>query len=489
MTYTVHEADVLEALRAMDSDSYHGALSDPPYGLTTDGGKTGFMGHAWDKGVPPAGVWREVLRVLKPGAYLLAFGGTRTFHRLTCAIEDAGFEIRDSIAEFFDQDAATQAFLAGLSPAQRKDFDRAFVGSPIEAWIYASGFPKSHDVSKAIDREAGAVREVVGKSARHVSGKPNQRTKGLAGSATFAESVGMGSTITAPATPAARQWSGYGTSLKPAFEPVIVARKPLEGTVAKNVQRWGCGALAIDACRVPGLAEKPGGKIRSVRHFDGHETGRADKDAPEPNPLGRWPANVIFDRAAAAILDAQSGTLQARGNKAPSTSKKAIGAAYGKYGPASSWPEYNQNDSGGASRFFYCAKASRAERDAGLVDFAVVTRAEQTRRKEGSAGSKNPAAGSDSTEGGRNIHPTVKPIALTTYLSRLILPPVEGTRLLVPFCGSGSEMIGGLRAGWSHVEGIDSWDVAVKIARARLAHHEALLAKTEEAEQLSLVGT
>jgi site-specific DNA-methyltransferase (adenine-specific) len=374
----VHKADVLDALRAMPDNSFHGCLTDPPYGLS-------FMGHQWDHGVPSVEVWREVLRVLRPGAHLLAFGGTRTFHRLTCAIEDAGFEIRDCMS-----------------------------------WLYGSGFPKSLDVGKV-----------------------------------------------APA------FAGHGTALKPAWEPIIVARKPLEGTVAANVQRWGCGALAIDASRVPGLADKPGGKIRSVRHFDGHETGRADKDAPEPNPLGRWPANVIFDRAAAAILDAQSGTLQARGNKAPSTSKKAIGAAYGKYGPASSGPEYNQNDSGGASRFFYCAKASRAERDAGLEDFAVVTRAEQTRRKEGSAGSKNPAAGSGSTEGGRNVHPTVKPLALTAYLARLILPPVEGTRLLVPFCGSGSEMIGGLRAGWSHVEGIDSWDVAVRIARARLAHAAA----------------
>jgi site-specific DNA-methyltransferase (adenine-specific) len=369
----VHKADVLDALRAMPDNSFHGCLTDPPYGLS-------FMGHQWDHGVPSVEVWREVLRVLRPGAHLLAFGGTRTFHRLTCAIEDAGFEIRDCMS-----------------------------------WLYGSGFPKSLDVGKV-----------------------------------------------APA------FAGHGTALKPAWEPIIVARKPLEGTVAANVQRWGCGALAIDASRVPGLADKPGGKIRSVRHFDGHETGRADKDAPEPNPLGRWPANVVLDEEAGAALDAQSGTLQARGNKAPSTSKKAIGAAYGKYGPASSGPEYNQNDSGGASRFFYCAKASRTERDAGLDGFEPSSPAHgyatlPDKRMDREQVRNNP----------RNVHPTVKPLALAAYLARLILPPVEGTRLLVPFCGSGSEMIGGLRAGWSHVEGIDSWDVAVRIARARLAHAAA----------------
>lgn len=370
----IHHADVLDALRAMPDNSFHGCLTDPPYGLS-------FMGHQWDHGVPSAEVWREVLRVLRPGAHLLAFGGTRTFHRLTCAIEDAGFEVRDCLS-----------------------------------WLYGSGFPKSLDVGKAV-----------------------------------------------PA------FSGHGTALKPAWEPIILARKPLDGTVAQNVQRWGCGALAIDASRVEGLAEKPGGKIRSVRHFDGHETGRADKDAPEPNPLGRWPANVILDEEAGAALDAQSGGLRARGNKTPSTSKKALGAAYGKYGPAPSGPEYNRNDSGGASRFFYCAKASKAERDAGLADFEPSSAPVHgyatlpDRRMDREQVRNNP----------RNIHPTVKPLALATYLARLILPPVEGSRLLVPFCGSGSEMLGGLRAGWSHVEGIDAWDVAVDIARARLAHERA----------------
>lgn len=465
----VHKADVLDALRAMPDNSFHGCLTDPPYGLS-------FMGHQWDHGVPSVEVWREVLRVLRPGAHLLAFGGTRTFHRLTCAIEDAGFEIRDCMS-----------------------------------WLYGSGFPKSLDVSKAIDPGYDGP---LGRMA-----------------------------ITAPATKAARQWSGYGTSLKPAFEPVIIARKPLDGTVAQNVQAHGCGGLAIDACRVPGVADKPGGKIRGKRGFDGTNDGPADMEAPDPNPRGRWPANVILthhpdcveagtrevvslgghggvdrgenrksysggykvqaeatgvgttkdgtkcmrqetvtayecvDGCPVKALDAQSGNRKSASNTKPSTGGTIMSGLSGEartngYRAFANGNPY-RGEEGGASRFFYCAKASRKERDAGLEDFAVVTRAEQTRRKEGSAGSKNPAAGSGSTEGGRNVHPTVKPLALTTYLSRLILPPVEGTRLLVPFCGSGSEMIGGLRAGWSHVEGIDSWDVAVRIARARLAHAAA----------------
>jgi site-specific DNA-methyltransferase (adenine-specific) len=365
----VHQADVLDALRAMPDNSCHGCLTDPPYGLS-------FMGHQWDHGVPSTEVWREVLRVLRPGAHLLAFGGTRTFHRLTCAIEDAGFEIRDCMS-----------------------------------WLYGSGFPKSLDVGKV-----------------------------------------------APA------FAGHGTALKPAWEPIIVARKPLEGTVAANVQRWGCGALAIDASRVPGLADKPGGKIRSVRHFDGHETGRADKDAPEPNPLGRWPANVVLDEEAGAALDAQSGTLRNGGQNATSLSRSPRGASgLDSLTKGTARP----GDSGGASRFFYCAKASRAERDAGLDGFAI----QQTQKlNPGGMAARREEAGLGL---GRNVHPTVKPLALAAYLARLILPPVEGTRLLVPFCGSGSEMIGGLRAGWSHVEGIDSWDVAVRIARARLAHAAA----------------
>lgn len=333
----VHEGDVLEVLGATPDATYHGCLTDPPYGLS-------FMGHGWDHGVPSADVWREVLRVMKPGAYLLAFGGTRTFHRLVCAIEDAGFEVRDVIA-----------------------------------WMYGSGFPKSHN----------------------------------------------------------GPWGG--TALKPAYEPILVARRPLEGTVAANVQAHGCGGLAIDACRVGGVpspsVQRRKGKIPPSEPGGIWPTAGDRSAWAKPHrgeDLGRWPANVILDEEAGAALDAQSGERPGMSGGG----KHKPGAKGGMFG-AIDCTHTARGDSGGASRFFYCPKASRAERGEG------------------------------------NVHPTVKPLALTRYLARLILPPVEGARLVVPFCGSGSEVIGALQAGWAHVEGIDSWDVAVKIARARIAHHIA----------------
>ena len=432
----IHHADVLDALRAMPDNSFHGCLTDPPYGLS-------FVGHQWDHGVPSAEVWREVLRVLRPGAALLAFGGTRTFHRLTCAIEDAGFEVRDCLM-----------------------------------WLYGSGFPKSHDVSKAIDREAGAVREVVGEYRMPMDSTAPGRepSQGLGYGSGAASCVGR--PITAPATEAARQWEGHGTALKPAWEPIILARKPLEGTVAQNVRKWGCGALAIDASRVgtdEALVRPP--VIRAKPRALGAGLGVGT----QVEPLGRWPANVILDEEAGAELDAQSGnrpsTLTGRADPAkahahPADPTKRRGSMFGNESAQASV----YADSGGASRFFkqcdyteedarffYCAKASRKERDAGLEGFEI----QQTQKlNPGGMAARREEAGLGL---GRNVHPTVKPLALTTYLARLILPPVEGSRLLVPFCGSGSEMLGGTRAGWSHVEGIDAWDVAVDIARARTA--------------------
>jgi site-specific DNA-methyltransferase (adenine-specific) len=352
------------------------------------------MGHGWDHGVPSVDVWRELLRVLRPGAHVLAFGGTRTFHRLTCAIEDAGFEIRDCMM-----------------------------------WLYGSGFPKSHDVSKAIDREAGAKRTVLG-----------PRVYGDGHVQVSSESIGFGGCdpdadtrhITAPATEVARQWEGHGTALKPAWEPIIVARKPLDGTVAQNVQRWGCGGFAIDACRV---GEQVYTQEEWTQKGASRPTGTTygtHRPSDTAVPLGRWPANVILDDAAGQALDAQSGNRPGMSGGG----KHKPGSKGGMFG-AIDCEHTARGDSGGASRFFYCPKASRAERNAGVE---------------------------------ANTHPTVKPLALARYLARLILPPIPDARMVVPFCGSGSEVIGALQAGWSHVDGIDSWDVAVDIARARVAH-------------------
>ena len=290
--YTLHTGDNREVLKTFDDNSIDSIVTDPPYEL-------GFMGKKWDaSGIAyDVDLWKECLRVLKPGGHLLAFGGSRTYHRMAVAIEDAGFEIRESIA-----------------------------------WIYSTGFPKSHDVSKALDKQAGAEREVIGADKNFGASKKSE------GKQSFGDYAGQWN-ITVPATDLAKQWQGWGTALKPATETIVVARKLLQGTVADNVQAWGVGALNIDGCRVGG-------------------------------DDGRWPANIILDEEAAQMLDEQSG---------------------------------------GASRFFYIPKASRAEREAGL----------------------------DAPDGERaNRHPTIKPIALMRYLVRMVTPP-RGV-VLDPFMGSGT---------------------------------------------------
>lgn len=383
MSVCIHEGDALEILRSMPDNSYHGCLTDPPYGLS-------FMGHGWDHGVPSVDVWREVLRVLRPGAHVLAFGGTRTFHRLTCAIEDAGFEIRDCMQ-----------------------------------WLYGSGFPKSHDVSKAIDKANGDWRGKAGAvtSGNAAMGGPNY------------ERTPKGDPIAA----AAVQWSGHGTALKPAWEPIIVARKPLDGTVAQNVQRWGCGGLAIDACRVEHDEQIPTFTSNKSDRWLDREGVKIKQTGT--TTLGRWPANVILDEEAGQALDAQSGNRKSASNTKPPTGGTIMSGLTGEARPNGyrAFADGNpyRGEEGGASRFFYCPKASRAERDAGNC---------------------------------RNVHPTVKPLALARYLARLILPPIPDARMITPFSGSGSEVIGALQAGWAHVDGIDSWDVAVRISRARIAH-------------------
>jgi site-specific DNA-methyltransferase (adenine-specific) len=229
-------------MATLDAESVDSIVTDPPYGLS-------FMGRDWDHGVPGVAFWRETLRVAKPGVHLLAFGGTRTYHRLACAIEDAGWEIRDCIM-----------------------------------WVYGSGFPKSHDVSKAIDREAGAERDMVDKITRAGS---------FGYGVTVHQSGGSKSGIsylTAPATDAAKQWDGWGTALKPAYEPIIVARKPLVGTVAANVQQYGTGAINVNGCRVESEGRWPANFIHdgsdevitglgeSARFFYCAKAGKRDRD-------------------------------------------------------------------------------------------------------------------------------------------------------------------------------------------------------------------
>jgi site-specific DNA-methyltransferase (adenine-specific) len=444
---TIIHGDCIEAMRELADDSVDAIVCDPPYGLE-------FMGKEWDsfKQTPNAWATRdksedltgkssspflaaavnkfaagllfqqwctmwttEALRVLKPGGHLLAFGGTRTWHRLAVAVEDAGFEIRDSIA-----------------------------------WLYGSGFPKSLDVSKAIDKAAGATREVVGARA-YTSPKMDagQGVSGLRVTGGFAgeyEGERVAVPITAPATPEAEQWQGWGTALKPAFEPVVVGRKPFKGNVAANVLAHGTGAINIDACRI-GTTDNLGGGVYSgefrrtgALNIDATRIGNGDGIASaggtrrsggimgestplggwEPTPgQGRWPANVVLDESQAAALDEQSGyqkdgTHVGRNRNGAEVSNEIYGArlkdtrdvGYGAGGGASRFFKVAPIDELDA-RFKYCAKAPKKERPV-VVD----------------------------ADGKSHSHPTTKPLTLMRWLVRLVTPP--GGVVLDPFAGSGT---------------------------------------------------
>jgi site-specific DNA-methyltransferase (adenine-specific) len=336
---------------------------------------------------------------------------------MTCAIEDVGFEIRDCIQ-----------------------------------WIYGSGFPKSLDVSKALDKQAGATREVVG----------SKHGANLLKSNAFADRAINGHNpnvaITAPATPEAQQWHGFGTALKPANEPAVLARKPLSGTVADNVLTWGCGALNIDGCRVEYDGKPPTGSGSDNNLVYGHRKGNGGN---ETSPLGRWPANVIFDEEAAQMLDAQSGERHGGGHARHSTGTPSV--AKGKeYARVS----HGHSDSGGASRFFYVAKASRAEREAGLDGMEVQRRAGlQGSDRDGEI---DPLSERWRTSPRANHHPTVKPITLMRYLVRLVTPP--GGVVLDPFMGSGSTGCAAMLEAMQFI-GIELSAEYLEIARRRILHH------------------
>lgn len=428
----VLNADCLEAMRSMEDCTFDAVVTDPPYGLS-------FMGAEWDSfgtdtrqpgdehyWVPdnPFGrasvrygwnqdkaklalsnaafqdimthIFSEVLRVSKPGAHLLCFGGTRTFHRMACAIEDAGWEIRDCIM-----------------------------------WVYGSGFPKSMDVGKAIDKELGAERPVVGHS-NHGSGqwkgKLANHRKGDTGIGMF-DGSGKSFDITGPASDQAREWDGWGTALKPAWEPIIVARKPLDGTVARNVMEYGTGALNIDACRVPTDGEKlnygtfhAGGEngLNGTSTFRIHE-----RHYPEGyQPSGRFPANLVHDgsdEVTALFPDAGQAGVAVRHNSG--------GCTFGGNREKPAMPDMTYSDSGSAARFFYCAKASAQDRGDG------------------------------------NDHPTVKPNELMRWLVRLVCRK-DGI-VLDPFCGSGSTGVACVNEGMSFV-GIEQDEHYCGIARRRI---------------------
>lgn len=380
----IFEGDCLKRLKEIPDSSVDSVICDPPYEL-------GFLKKSWDSsGIAfNPQVWAECLRVLKAGGHLIAFGGTRTIHRITCAIEDAGFDIRDMIS-----------------------------------WCYFSGFPKSLNISKAIDKHFGAEREVIGK--RKLGGNAAQSTKEKGGTyASNTNSKGISPIdidITAPSTDEAKKWSGWGTALKPSYEPAILARKPIEeGSIARQVLSTGTGAINIDECRfgygdpcwigpddaVRSRGNNPKGGCSSLGL---HTKGQFDNPV---NELGRWPANI-----------------------------------------------------------YQCPKASRTEREQGLEHLEPISGADAVEREKGSAGIENPRAGAGRTASEvKNFHPTVKPLKLMRWLCRLVTPE-EGV-LLDPFSGSGTTLTAATLEGFDSI-GFELTPEYIPIIQGRVqwARHE-----------------
>lgn len=365
MQFEIIQGDCVDVMRGMPSDSVDAVVTDPPYGLS-------FMGKGWDHSVPGSEFWEQALRVAKPGAHLLAFGGTRMFHRLAVAIEDAGWEIRDTLM-----------------------------------WVYGSGFPKSHN----------------------------------------------------------GDWGG--TALKPAWEPIIMARKPLIGTVAANFEQHGTGGLNIDGCRVPASEgvhafEYKGNDSKNC-YGNGLHGSRALGVQP---PKGRWPANLIHDGSEEVVAGFPE-TGKSPEPSAPIQSGKRTAPIYGGMPNSEGTVGFGFGDSGSAARFFYCAKASKADRDEGLDGFSLTHPSKITGRRIGSPGAKAGGYAGTTESPKRNVHPTVKPTDLMAYLCRLVTP--EGGIVLDPFCGSGSTGKAAVREGFNFV-GIEREPEYCDIARARIEH-------------------
>jgi len=446
--YEIHHGDNLEWLRSQPDNSIDSFVTDPPYGLGKEpdmvkclqdwidhgyhvpSAKKGFMGREWDAFVPQPIFWKEVFRVLKPGGHVVSFGGTRTYDLMVLAIRLAGFEIRDQLI-----------------------------------WMYGGGMPKGHNISKAIDKQAGAVREVVGKRNPHLDGGKRKSYTAATGTdyGVFdkIEMVNGEIDVTAPATPEAHQWDGWNTSLSPSHEPIVLARKPLEKglTIAQNVLKWGTGALNIDRCRV-GTREANESGWSQTGSKAGENTSLSGANyAREPKSevgLGRWPSNLLLANVPDVIglfpANAKSGKMTP--NHKRHTGGQNQGDVYGKFDPEYPLKE-TIGDSGSASRYFfradllpieqeemnlpihvkaiYCSKPSKYERQLGKIS--------------------------------ETSHPTVKPVALMHHLVTLITPP-NGI-CVDPYCGSGTTGIAAMLGGFRFV-GLEMTSEYIPIATNRI---------------------
>lgn len=510
MTYKIHIGNNLDILPTLEDNSIDSIVTDPPYEL-------GFMGKKWDSSGIAYSVelWAECLRVLKPGGHLLSFGGTRTWHRVAVAIEDAGFEVRDSIA-----------------------------------WMYGSGFPKSLDISKAIDKSDAAearrkrdleftawmrstgitatqINELTDSSmashyltdkqqpsvataelfdklrpylpevpdyiekmvAERTIESQNFKNRKKVGESVGAQAQSTGRfgawgnddgtgkskfDITESHTPEAQQWEGWGTALKPAFEPIVVARKPLIGTVAANVLEHGTGGLNIDGSRIGTTDNLNGGAYakEGTSRDDGWGMQRGQAGEYE-QPAGRWPANVILDPYTAELLDEQSGTTkssQPSGSINYGAGTDTSGNAILGRGLSASVPNVAPyGDSGGASRFFYVAKASKRDRNEGLEKLPTKGKVFNGQNPESAGMAEGSVEDKFTTQPAQNFHPTVKPTALMRYLVKLVTPP--GGVVLDPFTGSGSTGKAAILEGFEFV-GIELTEDYIPIIEGRLKHAE-----------------
>ena len=421
--------DCLEVMKDYPDNSFDACITDPPY-------KLGFMDEVWDKsGITYKVVlWREVLRILKPGGHLLSFGGSRTYHRMVCAIEDAGFEIRDMVE-----------------------------------WIYGSGFPKSLDISKAIDKQAGMKRKIIGRRTdRAATLKCDIRGNRLIGRDRPLIDL---SAITRPVMPEAKQWEGWGTALKPAHEPICLARKPLsEKTVARNILKWGTGGINIDDCRIPIDIKKSSSNFKNTPYgtddfslpLSPQKTNKRPVDnyhllSRQHNYQDRFPANLIHD-GSAEVLEIFP---DARGQQGCTNDNQRTKVNYyDKFSKNGNYQYEPRDDSGSVARFFYCAKVSKGEREAGLEK----TKLKQRGQRYGSMTGTSKHA-PHKNEPQHNNHPTVKPLTLMSYLLKLITPP-DGI-VLDMFAGSGSTLMAAKWLGYRFV-GIEISKNYCKIARQRL---------------------
>lgn len=430
-----------QGMQVMIADnSIDAIVTDPPYGLSKqpkmeevlkhwlagddyNATGSGFMGKTWDSFVPGPSIWKEAYRCLKPGGWAVVFAGSRTQDLMALSLRLAGFEIMDT----------------GM-------------------WLYGSGFPKSLNISKAIDKSLGAERQVIG----------TLKGAGTKDNVSFGNGHNPVYHRTKPATDQAKQWEGWGTALKPAYEPFILARKPLDGTYANNVLKHGVGGLNIDGCRVGDEVRinQPAGNKQGGNSYNMSVTGMP-QDAKPTEAIGRFPANVIHDGSDCVTELLPKTDPSKRSNRGVGLTESNF-KIYGKGNEDFNSVRGHCDNGGSVARFFYCAKASKKDRDEGLENLSITPAGEMTGgREEGSDGLNSPRAGAGRTTGARNIHPTVKPTDLMRYLCRLVTPP-DGL-ILDPFSGSGSTGKAAVLEGFNFI-GFEMDVKYCEIANTRIDH-------------------